>query len=81
MEEFLKELDIVLEKYQDETVDITGFEKDFNELVHKHRETEGVTDIAEVIGHNYVCHKYNKPKALISNMKQWERYNKEEEKC
>lgn len=76
MDEFLKELSLILE-WVDGTDDIDKFEKDFSDLVHKYRMTDDVKEIAEVIAHNYVCHKHNRKDALVKTLGQWRTLQKE----
>lgn len=76
MEMFLSDLDLLLEWAQS-TNDIDTFEKEFTELVHKYRKEEGIVDIANIVAHNYDCHKYNRMDAVMHTMDQWEKYKKE----
>lgn len=73
---FLSDLDLLLDWTQS-SYDIDSFEKDFTDLVHKHRKEEGVIEIANIVAHNYDCHKHNRQNAVIHNMKQWAAYKKE----
>lgn len=75
MELFLNELDLLLEWAQS-THDTDLFEKEFTDLVYEYRTVDGIVDIANVIAHNYDCHKYNRKDAIIHNMAQWESYTK-----
>ena len=77
MNDFLDEVNLILE-WVDGTGDIDNFEKEFSNLVHKYRMEDGVKEIAEVIAHNYVCHKHNRKEAIVSSLDQWNKLNKKD---
>lgn len=73
MEEFLDELEILLDWYQSNS-DIDCFEQEFKNLVHEYRTNDEVLKIADIVAHNYNCHKYNRSDAIINSIDQWEKY-------
>ena len=75
MDEFLHELELLLEWAQG-LHDLDEFEEEFNALAYKYRMNNDVTDIANIVAHNYNCYYHNRPDAIINNISQWEVYNK-----
>lgn len=76
MDDFLKGLDILLEHAQ-ATGELDEFSDKFNELVDEFKNDDDVLDVANIVAHNYNCHVYNRPKAIINTLVEWKEYNKE----
>ncbi len=77
MSEFFKELDILLEWYENNPIDT--FAGKFDALVDKYKKEGDVLDIANIVAHNYNCHHYGRLEALITNMEQYKKLTNKRE--